>query len=133
MSAKDRAFDRQLSREDHQDVLDNPDSSWNTPGRIKREEKLVLLDKILRGVDEKKIRDALTPALMKLGQPSATPDLQKACALIVHSQIAIRELYENPREVRKVAPKLKESLLEGYALLVELGFATRPDSDNVAH
>lgn len=133
MSAKNRAFDRQLSREDHQDVLGNPDSSWRTPGRFKREEKLVLLDKILRGVDEKRIQDALSPALRKLGQPSTPLELQRACSLIVESQLAIRGLYENPREIRKVAPKLRESLLEGYSILVELGFATRHDSDNQQH
>ena len=129
MSAKDRAFDRQLSREDHQDVLGNPDSSWRTPGRIKREEKLVLLDKILKGIDRGEIDGVLNVALLNLSSTSEDQKLRAACEAVSRSLLAIGDLYENPREIRKIAPKLRESLLEGYAVLIELGFTARPSFD----
>jgi hypothetical protein len=42
--------------------------------------------------------------------------------------VALGMLYEKPRNVKVVAPKIKALIIDGYAQLVELGFSIPDDN-----
>jgi hypothetical protein len=128
MPSKDRAFGAGRDRDEIQEILEGKDNRWATSWRQRREEKLVWLDKFLEQINLDEIRKAHSDAMFAIHKPTSPKELREALELTTAGLIAIDRLYADPKKVKVVAPLARNKLLEGFAILVDLGFATRQNT-----
>lgn len=129
MSARDRAQSRDGDREEIAYYLESKISNgYATEWRLRREERLKFLDDFFSDLDINAISSAATISSLKLS-PDSPEAFREAWILLTTGLQAREQLYQNPHNVKEVAPRAKLAITAGYESLIALGYATRPNEN----